>query len=84
MVLVDTFVNVILFITSKIDYRNWCISTSSNDITQSMNTTLNSTVPQFDFVQDFYNCHSLWEDELKFGIIFFILMLAFYVNEHCR
>jgi hypothetical protein len=82
LVLVDTFVNVILFITSRFDYHNWCISTSSNHILQNVNTTLNGTAPPFDFAQDFYNCYDLWEDELKFGIIFLVLMLAFYVNNY--
>ncbi|KAI8046974.1 uncharacterized protein B0P05DRAFT_482285 [Gilbertella persicaria] len=78
IVLVDTFVNVILFITSKADYYNWCINTSSNAIRQNLNTTTNGSIPTFDFSNDYYNCHSLWEDELKFGIIFYILLFAFY------
>jgi hypothetical protein len=36
----------------------------------------------FDFSSaDYYNCHNLWQDELKFGIIFYVLMFAFYVRQ---
>ncbi|KAI8370299.1 hypothetical protein BD560DRAFT_397050 [Blakeslea trispora] len=78
IVLVDTFVNIVLFITSKSDYYNWCINASSDRITRGLSTGTNSTLPLFNFSNDYYNCHSLWEDELKFGIVFYILMLAFY------
>lgn len=77
IVLVDSFINVILFITNKEDYYNWCIRTASNALLSSLNT---STI-QIDGSRDYYNCHNLWQDELKFGIIFYILMFAFYVRQ---
>jgi hypothetical protein len=76
IVLVDSFVNVILFITNKDNYYNWCINAASNTFIQSIN---NATI-QINTNQDYYNCHNLWQDELKFGIIFYILMFAFYVR----
>ncbi|GAA5799679.1 hypothetical protein HPULCUR_005096 [Helicostylum pulchrum] len=82
LVLVDGFVNVILFITSEASFNDWCIKSSSQTITQEMNATVtaeNGTLPNFDFAADYYNCHNLWQDELKFGIIFYILMFAFYI-----
>ncbi|KAI8369104.1 hypothetical protein EDC96DRAFT_503869 [Choanephora cucurbitarum] len=78
IVLVDTFVNIVLFITSRSNYHTSCISTSSNKITLDLASNTNSTLPTFDFANDYYNCRHLWEDELKFGIVFYILMLAFY------
>ncbi|KAG2198757.1 hypothetical protein INT47_010543 [Mucor saturninus] len=82
LVLVDGFVNVILFITSQSAFYNWCVDSSSQTITETVNATLietNNTL-NFDFSNsDYYNCHNLWQDELKFGIIFYILMFAFYI-----
>ncbi|OBZ84564.1 hypothetical protein A0J61_07388 [Choanephora cucurbitarum] len=78
IVLVDTFVNIVLFITSQSNYYSSCTNTSSNRITLDLTSSTNSTLPAFDFSNDYYNCRHLWEDELKFGIVFYILMLAFY------
>ncbi|KAI9485822.1 MAG: hypothetical protein EXX96DRAFT_546641 [Benjaminiella poitrasii] len=79
IVLVDAFVNIILFITYQTNFRNDCVRDSSHSIIQNVNNTLNGTMPSFDFTQDYYNCQNLWQDELKFGIIFYVLMFAFYV-----
>lgn len=78
LVLVDTFINLILFITYKDQYSNSCITSSSNKLSTSLN---NSSLSNDFLGQDYYNCHNLWQDELKFSIIFFILMLAFYVSK---
>ncbi|KAI7902448.1 uncharacterized protein BX663DRAFT_511107 [Cokeromyces recurvatus] len=80
IVLVDAFVNIILFIKYQNNFHHDCIQDSSHSIVQNVNNTLkNDTMPQFDFTQDYYNCQNLWQDELKFGIIFYVLMFAFYV-----
>lgn len=81
LVLVDGFINIILFITNQSNFNNWCVTTSSQTIIQNVNASgANTTLSGFDFTNgDFYNCHNLWQDELKFGIIFYILMFAFYV-----
>lgn len=81
LVLVDGFINIILFITNQSNFNNWCVTTSSQTIIQNVNASgANTTLSGFDFSNgDFYNCHNLWQDELKFGIIFYILMFAFYV-----
>ncbi|CAO3663706.1 hypothetical protein CU097_010464 [Rhizopus azygosporus] len=78
LVLVDGLVNVILFIINKTDYHSWCINSSSSTIQKDF-TSGNNTVNNFDFQHDYYNCNHLWQDEVKFGIIFYILMFAFYV-----
>ncbi|KAL1928562.1 hypothetical protein VTP01DRAFT_2918 [Rhizomucor pusillus] len=81
IVLVDGFVNVILFITQRDDYVTDCIGSASvqlnSTITNSNNSTLTSVTTRLN--QDIYNCHRTWEDELKFGLLSIIMMIGFYV-----
>lgn len=82
IVLVDGFVNVILFITQRDDYVTDCIGSASvqlnSTITNSNNNTLTSVTTRLN--QDIYNCHRTWEDELKFGLLSIIMMIGFYAS----
>lgn len=46
----------------------------------NVNNAMNGTQTSFDYNNDYYNCDNLWQDELKFGIIFYVLQFAFYVS----
>ncbi|KAI8394205.1 uncharacterized protein BYT42DRAFT_609940 [Radiomyces spectabilis] len=78
LVLVDGLVNVILFITVRNDFQDWCISASSNHLQHLLPNSTDST--NFDYQGgDFYNCDKLWQDELKFSFMAIILMMVLYV-----
>ncbi|CAO3610015.1 unnamed protein product [Cunninghamella echinulata] len=82
--LVDFFVMLVLFGVNQPDFLNWCVNKSreaaKNEISQTMNTT--DVQWSFDpYVQgsDLYNCNKLWQDEVKVGVIFFIMVAVCYV-----
>ncbi|KAG0169313.1 hypothetical protein DFQ28_001150 [Apophysomyces sp. BC1034] len=80
LVLVDGFINVILFITVRGDYQDWCVASASTTINNNVQSSFpNSSVP-FNFARsDFYNCDKLWQDEFKFSFIAILLMIVLYV-----
>ncbi|KAI8646432.1 hypothetical protein BD408DRAFT_410219 [Parasitella parasitica] len=71
-VIVDAFANIVVFITQKDNYQTQCVAQAST----TMSATLSNA--SFDNKIDYYNCDSLWQNELKFSIIFFALQFAFY------
>ncbi|ORY97912.1 hypothetical protein BCR43DRAFT_490545 [Syncephalastrum racemosum] len=73
LVLVDGLINAILFITRRSEYTQWCIDSTSNQLGNSINNTSLASS------QDFYNCNRTWQDELKFGLMAILMMIAFYV-----
>ncbi|KAI9489291.1 hypothetical protein BDB00DRAFT_843740 [Zychaea mexicana] len=75
IVLVDGFINTILFITQRGDYINWCISGGSRDF----QPVIGDTSSPISVERDFYNCSRTWEDELKFGLLSIFMMIGFYV-----
>lgn len=80
VILVDTLVNVIIFIVIQDDYKTWCIGSSSGALQTGVESALNSNATNINFSADFYNCQRTWEDELKFGMLSLIMMLIFYVG----
>ncbi|CAO3625362.1 unnamed protein product [Mucor fragilis] len=78
IVLVDAFANLVIFITDKDNYHNQCVSEASTTMINNVNNAMNGTQTSFDYNNDYYNCDNLWQDELKFGIIFYVLQFAFY------
>lgn len=79
IVLVDGFINVILFITNHDNYINWCINSTSTELEGGLSNATTNAIVNLD--QDFYNCHRTWEDELKFGLLATLMMIGFYVSE---
>ncbi|RCI03441.1 hypothetical protein CU098_007286 [Rhizopus stolonifer] len=72
VVLIDTLINMILFIVQRDHYVEWCISTSD-----SLNLILENY--QLPIVKnDFYNCNRAWQDELKFTILSTLVMILVY------
>ncbi|CEP10322.1 hypothetical protein [Parasitella parasitica] len=71
-VIVDAFANVVVFITQKDNYQAQCVAQASTTISSNLNNA------SFDNRTDYYNCNSLWQNELKFSIIFLVLQFAFY------
>jgi hypothetical protein len=80
VILVDTLVNVIIFIVIQDDYKSWCIGSSSGALQTGVESALNSNATNINFSADFYNCQRTWEDELKFGMLSLIMMMIFYVG----
>ncbi|KAI9318740.1 hypothetical protein BX666DRAFT_2026165 [Dichotomocladium elegans] len=76
-VLIDQFVNAILFIVYRGDYTEWCITTHFENFGPVLSniTASDTTADQ----HDFYNCDRTWQDELKFGFLAFFMMASFYI-----
>lgn len=74
-VLVDSLINAIIFMTLRSSYNTWCINNASN----RFHTAVNGTAADM-LDQDFYNCDRAWQDELKFGLLSFMMMTAFYAS----
>ncbi|KAI7875104.1 hypothetical protein K492DRAFT_168470 [Lichtheimia hyalospora FSU 10163] len=74
-VLVDSLINAIIFMTLRSSYNAWCIDNASN----RFHTAVNSTAADM-LDQDFYNCDRAWQDELKFGLLSFMMMTTFYAS----
>lgn len=86
--LLDMFINTILFIVNRNNYVSWCINSASvnlDSILQQNQIVIGSDVdtqePNFNTeMGDFYNCSRTWEDELKFSIMMTIVMVMVYVR----
>ncbi|KAL0073691.1 hypothetical protein F4703DRAFT_1419863 [Phycomyces blakesleeanus] len=79
-VLIDGFVNVIIFITVHSDYQDWCIIESGNSlITKFNNANINLTIPTEIRTLDLYNCEKLWDNEVKFSFIVIVFMVVIYI-----
>lgn len=82
--MLDILANIFVFGIQKSLYMDWCLNKSkgvSNELIMII------TEPPVGSVQvdptdtsslDTYNCHKLWEDELKFSIAIFITMAICY------
>lgn len=78
----DLFVNIIIFGVQRPNFSDWCIDTSRQQV-QDQITNNNGTV--LDFTpnrtnSDLYNCDRLWQDELKFAIVLFIMITICFVS----
>ncbi|KAI8372186.1 hypothetical protein BD560DRAFT_395417 [Blakeslea trispora] len=72
IVLIDTFINTILFIVRRDQYIEWCIDSA----TDRLDSLLSSD--RLQNPNDVYNCQRTWESELKFTVLSTILMILFY------
>lgn len=86
--LLDMFINTILFIVNRNNYVSWCINSASvnlDSILQQNQIVIGSDVDtqESNFnteMGDFYNCSRTWEDELKFSIMMTIVVVMVYVR----
>ncbi|KAI9033983.1 hypothetical protein CLU79DRAFT_830331 [Phycomyces nitens] len=79
-VLIDGFVNVIIFITIHSDYQYWCIIDSGNSLITKFNAaSITLTIPTEIRTLDLYNCGKLWDNEVKFSFIVNVFMIVIYV-----
>lgn len=78
----DLFVNIIIFGVQRPQFTDWCVATSrqqvQDQITNNNGTVLNFTPNQGN--ADLYNCDRLWQDELKFAIVLFIMITICFVS----
>lgn len=81
--LIDMIVNIFLFGIQKSSYMDWCLSISHNQLDEIVEgTAMNGTLLEISDLPNIniYNCQKLWEDELKFSLVIFLLMLFCYVS----
>ncbi|KAG1207925.1 hypothetical protein G6F69_007651 [Rhizopus microsporus] len=79
ILLVDVFINTILFIVQKDTYIEWCITAASSPLNNQLLSANQGEQQQFNFaIKDFYNCNRTWEDELKFTILCAALIIVLY------
>ncbi|KAI8068629.1 hypothetical protein BC940DRAFT_298649 [Gongronella butleri] len=79
IVLIDTTVNVVIFIVIRSDYEAWCVGSAYQYLEQGVEVALNTNNTNINFFTDFYNCNRTWEDELKFSILCCVMMIVFYI-----
>ncbi|KAG2217285.1 hypothetical protein INT45_005387, partial [Circinella minor] len=76
---VNFFINIILFGVHRPSFKDWCINNSRNQLDAIMSPNNNNTETTIDNIGNIYNCDKLWEDELKFSIVLFIMMTICYL-----
>ncbi|ORY94869.1 hypothetical protein BCR43DRAFT_494728 [Syncephalastrum racemosum] len=79
--IIDLFANIIVYGVQRSIFVDWCVTRSRNELDDQI-TNGNGTQVNFSPNQsgsDLYNCNKLWEDELKFGIVLFIMITICYV-----
>jgi hypothetical protein len=85
--LTDSFINIIVFGVLRGDYETWCLDKSRNYVDEQVTAILgNGTQITMSFSpsqngMDLYNCHKMWEDELKLGIVVWIVFTIVYVSD---
>ncbi|SAM03011.1 hypothetical protein [Absidia glauca] len=83
--LIDFFVNMVLFGVQQPQFQDWCINKSRGSIrTELQSVVLSNNGTQLSFTanvpgSDLYNCTRLWQDEVKFSVITFVMMAVCYV-----
>lgn len=80
--IIDLFANIIVYGVQRPTFVDWCVTRSRNELDDQI-TNGNGTQVNFSPNQsgsDLYNCNKLWEDELKFGIVLFIMITICYVS----
>ncbi|KAJ8662697.1 hypothetical protein O0I10_001661 [Lichtheimia ornata] len=68
--LIDYFGTIIVFSIEESSYTSWCVQSAQGRLS---NSTASPTDPAV------YNCHKLWEDELKLSIAIYIVMFICYL-----
>lgn len=97
--LIVYFVNMIIFGVQKTEFKEWCIEKSHVETLRSLtihNDTMytiagidGNTVSGYVFIpknqtMDAYNCTRLWEDEMKFSVVIFVILFTLYVITHIK
>lgn len=86
---------MIVFGVQKPQFLDWCIDKSrkmevnslviKNDFEHTIGGLNVTEVSSFVFLpiregSDLYNCTRLWEDEVKFSVVIFVILFALYVS----
>lgn len=86
---------MIIFGIQKNQFNEWCISKSHSDTVEALTINNNTvhTFAGFDSTNitgvvffpktegsDIYNCTRLWEDEMKFSVVIFVILFTLYVR----
>ncbi|KAG2177974.1 hypothetical protein INT43_003227 [Umbelopsis isabellina] len=83
--LTDAFINIIVFGILHGDFQNWCMDRSKGYVDEQITAILgNGTQITMSFTPsqdgtDIYNCQKMWEDELKLGIVVWIVFALVYI-----
>ncbi|CAO3599480.1 unnamed protein product [Absidia cylindrospora] len=87
--LIDYFVNMVLFGVQQSQFQDWCIDKSREAVNSELSNVIasnsnNGTTVQLTFSpnvpgSDLYNCTRLWQDEVKFSVITFVMIAVCYV-----
>ncbi|KAL1927714.1 hypothetical protein VTP01DRAFT_3535 [Rhizomucor pusillus] len=80
--LTNFFADIIIFSVQEQQYQNWCSNKSRDSVDEAVTTEAGVHVAAtliVEAVSDYYNCHKLWQDELKLAIAMFIVMTICYI-----
>ncbi|KAI8136706.1 hypothetical protein BJV82DRAFT_638484 [Fennellomyces sp. T-0311] len=73
--IINLFIDIILFGVQRPQFNDWCIDKSRNQLDDNVNITLVEQAQS----ANLYNCDKLWEDELKFAIVLFVMIAICYM-----
>ncbi|ORX60480.1 hypothetical protein DM01DRAFT_1404739 [Hesseltinella vesiculosa] len=78
--LVDFFVNIVLYGVQQDQFQDWCVGKSRSAISNEIQGNASTIVftPHYGG-SDLYNCTRLWQDEVKFSVIIFLMVSFCYV-----
>ncbi|CAO3699668.1 unnamed protein product [Rhizopus microsporus] len=83
-VLIVTLINFILFVIDKDGFFHWCITSSASYVTEvydQMNSNSTKVPPiTLENGSDLYNCERLYENEVKWAFLCFVVMSIVYVS----
>lgn len=84
--LTDAFINIIVYGVLRDDFQSWCLNRSRSYVDEEITAILgNGTQITMSFNPsqagvDLYNCQKMWEDELKLGIVVWLILAIVYVR----
>ncbi|GAB5586703.1 hypothetical protein Unana1_01603 [Umbelopsis nana] len=83
--LTDAFINIIVYGVLRDDFQSWCLNRSRSYVDEEITAILgNGTQITMSFNPsqagvDLYNCQKMWEDELKLGIVVWLILAIVYL-----
>ncbi|KAL0095664.1 hypothetical protein J3Q64DRAFT_1048323 [Phycomyces blakesleeanus] len=79
-VLVDLFINLVLFGVDKSSFQEWCVEQSLYNFKVDFQKSTNITTVPINADSDFYNCNRLYEDEFKWSLMAVVGIFIVYIH----
>ncbi|KAI9020999.1 hypothetical protein CLU79DRAFT_754649 [Phycomyces nitens] len=79
-VLVDLFINLVLFGVDQTSFQEWCVDQSLNHFKTDFQKGTNITNISLDTNSDYYNCNRLYQDEFKWSLMAVVGIFVVYIH----